>query len=151
MKKDVEYIKMAIELAKKGRYPYGAVVVKNDEIIGYASSGDGDLFDPTNHAETQAIRMACKKIGSNDLSGATIYSSCEPCLMCFGTIWWSNIRKIVYAASIEHNVANDVCPYLKGLNISVNKLNELSSNDFEIIGGILEDKANEIMKNWKKS
>lgn len=101
MNKDTEYIKFAIELAKKGSFPYGSVVVKDNEIIGYASSGDGDSFDPTNHAETQAIRMACKNINSNDLSGATIYSSCEPCLMCFGTIWWSNIRKIVYGTNIK--------------------------------------------------
>ena len=95
--------------------------------------------------------MACKNINSNDLSGATIYSSCEPCLMCFGTIWWSNIRKIVYGTNIKDNVKNDICPYLKGLNISVNQLNELSSKDFEIVGGILENEVIEVMKNWQEN
>ncbi len=146
--KDEEYMRMAIDLASKGTFPYGAVIVKDGEIIGKASSGEIEN-DPTAHAETTAIRRACELLKTSDLTGATIYSSCEPCLMCFGTLWWSNIRKIVYGATIKDSVADEICPFMKELNISVKELNKMSSNDFEIIGGICKEEAIEVMRNWK--
>lgn len=145
MEKDIKYVKMAIELAKNGSFPYGAIVVKNDTIIGSASSGTGEVWDPTAHAETLAIRRACQNINSSDLSGATIYSSCEPCFMCFGTIWWSGISKIVYGASIyDSNIIIDT-----NININVETLNQQTGNKIEIIGGILKDEAIEVMKEWR--
>lgn len=145
MEKDMEYIKLAVELSKKGLYPYGAVVVKDGQIIGQASSGDGEDYDPTNHAETLAIRRACKNIGSSNLSGATIYSSCEPCFMCFGTIWWSNISKIIYGTTIKES--NNILD--TDINIGISELNEKTGNRIEIYGGLLEDEALEVMKNWE--
>lgn len=145
MEKDMEYIKLAVELSKKGLYHYGAVVVKDGQIIGQASSGDGEDYDPTNHAETLAIRRACKNIGSSNLSGATIYSSCEPCFMCFGTIWWSNISKIIYGTTIKES--NNILD--TDINIGISELNEKTGNRIEIYGGLLEDEALEVMKNWE--
>ena len=145
MEKDMEYIKLAVELSKKGLYPYGAVVVKDGQIIGQASSGDGEDYDPTNHAETLAIRRACKNIGSSNLSGATIYSSCEPCFMCFGTIWWSNISKIIYGTTIKES--NNILD--TDINIGISELNEKTGNRIEIYGGLLENEALEVMKNWE--
>lgn len=145
--KDEDYIKLAIELASKGTFPYGALIVKDGEIIGEASSGEGESNDPTNHAETLAVRRACKNINSRDLSGATIYSSCEPCFMCFGTIWWSNISRIVYGASIrESNILLDT-----DINITVEELNKKTGIRIEITGEVLKDEAIKVMKEWENN
>lgn len=142
---DIDYIKRAIELSKQGSFPYGAVVVKDNKIIGEASSGDGEAYDPTNHAETLAIRRACKNVNSSNLSGATLYSSCEPCFMCFGTIWWSNITNLVYGTSIqESNIILDT-----DININVNELNSKTGNKININGGLLKEEALQVMKEWE--
>lgn len=148
--KDEEYMKIAIEEARKSSFPYGAVIVKDGEIIAKAGSGKIEN-DPTAHAETTAVRRACSNLQTADLSGATIYCSCEPCLMCFGTLWWSNIRKIVYGANIKDSVADGICTFMKELNISINQLNSMSSNDFQIIDGICKEEAIEVMRNWQKN
>ena len=146
MERDIEYITMAIELAKQGVFPYGTVIVKDGKVIGKASSGDGDSYDPTGHAETLAVRNACKNMNTSNLDGATIYSSCEPCFMCFGSIWWSNISRIVYGANIydSNNILNT------DINITIEELNEKTGNHINITGGILKDEAVSVMKNWKE-
>lgn len=145
---DEEYMKIAIDLASKGAFPYGAVIVKDGEIIGQAGSGEIEN-DPTAHAETTAVRRACDKLKTTDLKGATIYCSCEPCLMCFGALWWANIRKIIYGASLKDSIADGTGEFMKEINISVESLNKMSSNDFEIIGGICEHEAKRVMREWK--
>ena len=100
----------AIDLSKKNlknRHggPFGAVVVKNGKIIGRASNSVLKNNDPTAHAEIMAIRDACKKIKSYDLSGCELYTSCYPCPMCFGAIIWSNI-KVVYYGNTKKDAAN---------------------------------------------
>ncbi len=91
----------AIELSKqsveKGGGPFGAVIVKDGKIIAEASNSVTKDNDPTAHAEINAIRQAAKKLGSFDLSGTEIYTSCEPCPMCLGAIYWARIDKIYYA------------------------------------------------------
>jgi tRNA(Arg) A34 adenosine deaminase TadA len=145
---DEEYIKLAIEQAKRGTFPYGAVVVKDNHIISSASSGEIEN-DPTAHSETMAIRKAAKILGTTDLSGAALYCSCEPCLLCFGTAWWSNIRRIVYGVSIKECLDEGICTFLEGLNISIQQLNKMSSNDFEIVGGVCKGEVLEMMKEWQ--
>lgn len=83
---DEQYIDIAISISKKSKYPYGAVVVKDDEIIG--RSDDNTLIGKSmySHAELMAIESACKNNRNlyGELKGATIYVSCEPCMMCMG-------------------------------------------------------------------
>ncbi len=76
--------------------PFGAVVVKDDKIIGKGSNSVLKNNDPTAHAEIMAIRDACKNINSYDLSGSIIYTSCYPCPMCLSAIIWSNIKVVYY-------------------------------------------------------
>ena len=76
--------------------PFGAVIVKNCVIIGKGSNHVLANNDPTAHAEVMAIRDACKNIGSYDLTGCELYTSCYPCPMCFSAIIWSNIKTIYY-------------------------------------------------------
>lgn len=90
-------IQLSIESVKKGGGPFGAVIAKNGEIIAEASNCVTIDCDPTAHAEVSCIRKAASKLGTFDLSGCEIYTSCEPCPMCFGAIYWAHLDKIYYA------------------------------------------------------
>ncbi|MCQ2113548.1 MAG: nucleoside deaminase [Bacteroidaceae bacterium] len=96
-----DFMRRAIALSKdsvlNGGGPFGAVIVKNNEIIAEASNCVTIDNDPTAHAEVSAIRKAARQLGTFDLSGCEIYTSCEPCPMCFGAIYWAHIDKIYYA------------------------------------------------------
>lgn len=102
--KDLEFLKVAIDLAiqnvKNGLGgPFGAVIVKDNEIIATGTNLVPTTNDPTAHAEITAIRNACSKLNSFQLENCTIYSSCEPCPMCLGAIYWSRPIRLVFAAS----------------------------------------------------
>ena len=77
--------------------PFGAVVVRDDNIIGEGWNRGTSAVDPTAHAEIVAIRNACSRVGSFSLEGAVIYTSCEPCPMCLAAIWWARIARIFFA------------------------------------------------------
>jgi guanine deaminase len=100
------FMQRAIDLARsnithlKGG-PFGAVIVKNNEIIGEGCNQVVSNNDPTAHAEIVAIREACKNLSSFQLDGCEIYTSCEPCPMCLGAIYWARPEKIYYAATRE--------------------------------------------------
>lgn len=91
-----EAIRLADESVKRGGGPFGAVVVKDGEIIAGSSNSVTIDHDPTAHAEVNTIREACRKLGTYDLSGCVIYTSCEPCPMCLGAIYWAHIGRIFY-------------------------------------------------------
>ena len=91
-----EAIRLANESVKRGGGPFGAVIVKDGEIVAGGSNSVTINNDPTAHAEVSTIREACRKLGTFDLSGCTIYTSCEPCPMCLGAIYWAHIGKIFY-------------------------------------------------------
>ncbi|MBP1540560.1 MAG: nucleoside deaminase [Prevotella sp.] len=97
---DREFMREAIQLAnesvKNGGGPFGAVVVKDGKVVAGSSNSVTIDNDPTAHAEVNTIRKACSKLGTFDLSGCTIYTSCEPCPMCLGAIYWSRIGRIFY-------------------------------------------------------
>jgi guanine deaminase len=97
---DVSMMMRAIALSSKaaadGGGPFGAVVALNGKILGEGVNTVVPGRDPTAHAEISAIRAACASVGSHDLSGATIFTSCEPCPMCLGAIWWARIGRIVF-------------------------------------------------------
>lgn len=90
-------IRLSIDSVNNGGGPFGAVIAKDGEIIAEGSNRVTIDQDPTAHAEVSTIRMACKKLGTFDLSGCEIYTSCEPCPMCFGAIYWAHLDKIYYA------------------------------------------------------
>ena len=91
-----EAIRLANESVSRGGGPFGAVIVKDDEIIAGSANSVTIDNDPTAHAEVNTIRKACQRLGTFDLSGCTIYTSCEPCPMCLGAIYWSRISRIFY-------------------------------------------------------
>jgi tRNA(Arg) A34 adenosine deaminase TadA len=102
MKYEMNFLKRAVEIAgkgiSKGCGPFGAIIVRNGEIISEANNRVVLSHDPTAHAEILAIRKASGILGSHDLSECILYSSCEPCPMCLGAVYWAGIKKIVYAS-----------------------------------------------------
>ena len=92
-----EAIRQADESVRRGGGPFGAVVVRGSEVVGVGSNSVTLDNDPTAHAEVNAIRQACRRLGTFDLSGCRVYTSCEPCPMCLGAIYWAHIDRIYYA------------------------------------------------------
>ncbi len=107
--KEENFLKKAIELSQKGMNsgnggPFGCVIVKNDQIIGEGSNMVTSTNDPTAHAEIVAIRDACRRLGSFQLTDCDVYCSCEPCPMCLGAIYWARPKRVFYANS-RHDAA----------------------------------------------
>lgn len=104
--RDREFLERAIELSKLGMQsgnggPFGCVVVHGDEIVGEGNNMVTSSNDPTAHAEVVAIRKACEKLGTYQLTDCEIYTSCEPCPMCLGAIYWARPKRVVYANTRE--------------------------------------------------
>ncbi len=101
-----DFMKRAIELSiknmEKGGGPFGAVIVKDGRIVAESANSVTIDNDPTAHAEINTIRAAAKKLGTFDLSGCEIFSSCEPCPMCLGAIYWAKIDSLYFG-----NTKND--------------------------------------------
>ena len=133
------YMKIAIDEARKGIAqndggPFGAVVVKNGTVIGKGHNRVAKNNDPTCNGEMEAIRDACKNLDTFDLSGADIYTTGQPCVMCLGAILWSNINHIYYGCSIAENdmigFRDDV--FSKTLEINMEKIQDkISQIDHE--------------------
>ncbi len=103
---DKDFMARAIQLAEKGMGngsggPFGAVVVKDGKIVGEGYNNVLSKNDPTAHAEILAIREACENLNSFQLEDCTIYTSCEPCPMCLGAIYWARLQKVYYACTQE--------------------------------------------------
>ena len=110
--KDKKFLERAIELSRQGMQnsqggPFGCVVVKGDGIVGEGNNRVTSSNDPTAHAEVVAIRNACEKLGTFQLTDCIIYTSCEPCPMCLGAIYWARPLKVVYANTREEAAAID--------------------------------------------
>ena len=106
MEQHKKFMFEAIQLAAQNVHgnnggPFGAVVVKDGQVIGKGTNLVTSSNDPTAHAEINAIREACKTLETFDLEGCELYSSCEPCPMCLGSIYWANISKLYYASTKE--------------------------------------------------
>ncbi|KAK6911435.1 Cytidine and deoxycytidylate deaminase domain [Dillenia turbinata] len=108
--RDHKYLTRAVEEAYKGvecgdGRPFGAVVVRNDEVVVSCHNMVLKNTDPTAHAEVTAIREACAKLNRIELSDCEMYASCEPCPMCFGAIYLSRLKRVVYGAKAEAAIA----------------------------------------------
>lgn len=98
-------IDLAVENARSGQGgPYGAIIVKNNQVITASGNKVTSTIDPTAHAEVMAIRLACQKLQDFQLRGCILYSSCEPCPMCLGAIYWARLERVYFACS-RHDAA----------------------------------------------
>lgn len=102
---ETDFMRYAIELSRRkmreiGAAPFAAVIVRDGEIVGEGVNTVLADHDPTLHGEVAAIRDACKRLGTFDLSGCDIYTSCEPCEMCVAAIWWARLDRVFYANAL---------------------------------------------------
>lgn len=140
---DEQYIDIAIDISKEAPYPYGAIVVKNGEIIG--RSADRTLIETSmySHAELEAIESASKnKNLYGDLKGAIMYVSCEPCMMCMGAILYEEFSKVVYAATLQDSNDN-YCPEML---TNIDELAKYGNSKIEIVKELHRNKAVEVLK-----
>lgn len=108
-RKQIGFLERAIEVARQGMIdgkggPFGCVIVKNEEIIAEGCNLVTSSNDPTAHAEVVAIREACKKLKTYELTECDVYASCEPCPMCLGAIYWARVNRVIYA-NTRHDAA----------------------------------------------
>ncbi|MBA3045180.1 MAG: nucleoside deaminase [Candidatus Thermoplasmatota archaeon] len=134
----------AIDKAREGmgtgQTPFGACIVRNGEIIACEHNRVWGETDITAHAEIVAIREACRKLGTIDLSGCTIYTTTEPCTMCFSAIHWARIGRIIFGASIGD--AADAG--FNELTISNEKMKEMGESLVDITGGFMRQECVEL-------
>lgn len=137
-------MQIAAKGIKAGQSPFGAVIVKNGRVIACAHNAVWKNRDITAHAEMLAIRRACKKMKTIDLSGCVLYSTCEPCPMCFSAIHWAKIAKIVYGIKIRdaHQAG------FNELSLSCAKLKQLGKSPVRLMSGFLRNENLEIFRQW---
>ena len=134
---DIRFMKIALNEAKRGDYPFGAVIVKEGKILSVGRNLGRTHDDPTAHGEMVAIRRCVAVHGSAPLKGATLYTSGEPCVMCMGAIIWCGIGRMVYAASVAQIAAK-----MNQINISSADIAAKAPWDpVTITGGVLADEA----------
>ena len=149
MLQETELMKRALELARlsmgNGNEPFGAILVKNGEIVKEGTNEIHSNMDPTNHAELGLIRDFCRESGVTDLSEYTLYTSCEPCCMCSGAMVWSSLGKMRY--SVSHDELADIA----GSNIMIGsqEVFQKSPNSPEVIGHLLNEEGLTIVKSYQ--
>ena len=149
---DKKFVLLAIEQARKsvkeGGFPAGAVIVKDGKIVSNGISVGYKNNDPSGHAETAAIREACKNLKTSDLTGATLYESVECCVMCFSVAYWSGISRIVYACKKTPKMVSN--GYYEGATNN-QTLNKENNRKIELV--YLPESENEslaVIKEWEE-
>ncbi len=144
-------MRLAIEKAKEGlrlgQTPFGACIARDGEVISLAHNEVWLSVDTTAHAEIVAIREACKRLNSIDLSGCEIYSTCEPCPMCFSACHWSRLERIIFGARIKDARKHG----FRELNISNEALRDLGKCSMDIIGGFLSQECFDLFSYWRNN
>jgi len=139
---DEKYMRIAIEQAKNALrsgegMAFGAVIVKGNEVISMAQNTARKSFDPTNHAEINAIRKASQRLQNHHLIDCTLYTTCEPCPMCFAAAWWAKIPKIVYCVKLDDVKQKGQ----REIDVSCEYLNEKGNSKISIQEGFLKDEC----------
>lgn len=144
------YMQKAVAKARQGivagQTPFGACIVREETVVACAHNQVWETTDITAHAEVQAIRLACQKLSTVDLSGSVIYSTCEPCPMCFSACHWAKIDTIVYGAQI----ADAQSAGFNELSISNQEMKERGKSPVQVVSGLLEDECVELFNVWAK-
>ncbi len=145
---DKYFMRCAIDLSRKGMQsndggPFGAVVVKDGKIIAEGNNCVTSSNDPTAHAEMVAIRSACKKLNTFQLDGCSIYTSCEPCPMCLGAIYWARPEKLFYACTKKDasKIGFDDDFIYKEISLDINE------RSIETVQ-LMNKEGNEVFKEW---
>lgn len=144
---DAKYLRRAIELStlarSRGSRPFGAVIVAaGGRVLAEAYNNTGETGDCTGHAETSAIRIASPNFTREELAAATLYSSGEPCVMCAGAIFWSNIGRVVFGIdAVRLRAFRGQRPDQRDAEFSCREIFARSSHSVEVLGPALIDEA----------
>jgi tRNA(Arg) A34 adenosine deaminase TadA len=145
-----KYMRLAIEAAQQGiqqgQTPFGACIVKQGKILACAHNQVWQDQDITAHAEITALRQACRALRGIDLSGAVLYSTCEPCPMCFSAAHWARIKTIVYGASISDAAKAG----FNELRISNQRLKTAGGLHLTLIPGVLREECGGLFALWQE-
>ncbi|MEI6915515.1 MAG: nucleoside deaminase [Armatimonadota bacterium] len=146
---DQDFMRLAIHTAeegvKKGQTPFGAVIALEGKLIVAAHNVVWLTTDITAHAEINAIRQACRMLDSIDLTGCVIYSTCEPCPMCFSAIHWARIDRIVYGADIADAAE---CGFNE-MAISNEELKQLGPSPVLLSGGFMQQECVQLLQAFR--
>lgn len=149
MKTDQHWMKQALEAGFRGvavgQTPFGACIVRDAEVVACTHNHVWCNTDITAHAEVHCIRQACEKLDTIDLAGCVIYSTTEPCPMCFSAIHWAKISRIVYGASIADAKAFG----FSELEIANQQMKALGGSSVDIVGGLMKDQAIDLFRMWQ--
>jgi tRNA(Arg) A34 adenosine deaminase TadA len=144
-----QFMQIAIDKARQGiaegQTPFGACLVRQGEVICATHNHVWKTTDITAHAEMQLLRDACRILGTIDLSGCELYTTCEPCPMCFSASHWSRVDRLYYGASIA-----DACEAgFNELCIAADDMKRYGGSSLVVTGGILVDEAKALFVYWK--
>ena len=151
--RDERFMRMAIEAARAGvaagQTPFGACIVRavTSEVVAVAHNRVWADTDITAHAEVVAIRAACRRVGGIDLSGCLVYSTTEPCPMCFSACHWARVDGIVYGAAI----ADAKAAGFNELAVSDADLKRLGGSPLALSGGVLRDECVALFRQWQST
>ncbi|HEY8668435.1 MAG TPA: nucleoside deaminase [Tepidisphaeraceae bacterium] len=145
---DSDWMKLAIAEAGKGisqgQTPFGAVIVRDGNLLAAAHNLVWQSVDITAHAEIVALRRACQTLASIDLSGGVIYSTCEPCPMCFAACHWAKLARIVFGAAITDAAAAG----FHELTIPNSEMKSRGGSPIEIVPGFLREECAQLFRTW---
>jgi tRNA(Arg) A34 adenosine deaminase TadA len=133
---DERFMRLAIDEARQGDFPFGAVIVRDGQVIARGRNLGRSTDDPTAHGEIVAIRRGLADHGSRALKGSTLYTSGEPCVMCMGAILWCGFGRLVYAASVQQ-----LSTRINQIMLSSADVAKASFAPIAITGGVLADEA----------
>ena len=134
---DLRFMRIALSEARRGDYPFGAVIVKEGKLLALGRNLGKTHDDPTAHGEMTAIRRCLAVHGSAALKGATLYTSGEPCVMCMGAIIWCGVGRLVYAASVAQIAAKMNQIMISSADVAA----KAPFDPIKITGGVLADEA----------
>lgn len=147
--RDEELMRRAVEAAREGidegQTPFGACVARDGSPVAVEHNVVWATTDITAHAEIQALRRACRELDSVDLSGCTMYTTCEPCPMCLAACHWARLDRVVYGARIEDAAAAG----FRELSLSAREMTERGGSPLEVEGGVLREACVELFEAWE--
>ena len=147
---DADFMRLAIQAAwqglGKGEMPFGACIVRKEQVLAVSHNSAKTNIDTTAHAEVQAIREASRQLRMLELAGCVIYATCEPCPMCFTACLWAKIGRIVYACRIED--AEEVG--IRQIPISSSRMKQLGQSDVQLVGDVLREDSLKLFEAWSR-
>lgn len=136
-------MKAAIMVAEAHQTPFGAALAMGDQLFVTAANQTKKLHDPTAHAEVMAIRKLGERIQKTDMSGFTLYTTCEPCPMCMSAAIWAKIDTIFYGCSIP-----EISKFMDQINLPAEKFNQFSFTEINVTGAIMNKNCLELLQKF---